>query len=132
MSRSRFRSALLVVLLAGSACHRRTEPYLSSVSRNVITMEELAPWTTHSAWEAISQLRGSFLRSRGPVSVQNREAPTQAWVFLNSTEYGPLESLRNVPVEGLAEIRYYSGTEAVMKFGSRFGAGVIQLVSRNQ
>jgi hypothetical protein len=76
-------------------------------------------------------MRPAFLRDRGRISTMgdNRDV---AVVFLNDQFYGPLDGLRSVSAGTLQEIRYFSGTDAVVRFGSQFGGGVIQLISRKQ
>jgi outer membrane cobalamin receptor len=36
-----------------------------------------------------------------------------------------------VPADGVQEIRLFTGPDAVTKFGSQYGGGVIQIVSRS-
>jgi hypothetical protein len=52
-------------------------------------------------------------------------------VFLNDQEYGPISLMRDLPAGHFSEVRYYSGIDAVTKFGRYYGTGVIQLISRN-
>ena len=35
-----------------------------------------------------------------------------------------------MPVDGIEEIRILSGTDAVTKFGSQYGGGIIQVIAR--
>ena len=46
--------------------------------------------------------------------------------------YGFFGDLLKDPRGRIAEIRYYSGTDASARFGAQYGGGVIQLISRNQ
>lgn len=52
--------------------------------------------------------------------------PTAA-VFVDGTEMGGLDELRQIPTNTIEEIRYLTGSDAGMKFGPRFPAGVIEV-----
>jgi outer membrane cobalamin receptor len=51
-------------------------------------------------------------------------------VFLNEQYYGAVDELRHMPADGVQEIHFFTGQDAVIKFGSQYGGGVIQIVSR--
>jgi hypothetical protein len=126
------RHALLYGFLFGvvTACYRQPSNGMSSV-RNIITQEQIESTGYTNVYDVVVRLHGEFLRDRGAVSIKTNQH-NRAVVFLNSQEYGIPETLRNVPAGGIAEIRYFTGTEAASKFGSQYGGGVIQLISRSQ
>jgi hypothetical protein len=78
-----------------------------------------------------ARLNAGFLRDRGRISIRTNQHE-RAVVFPNEQEYGIPETMRNIPPGRISEIRFYRGTEAVARVGSRYGGGVIQLISRNQ
>ena len=82
-------------------------------------------------YDVIARLRSSYLIDRGRTSIRTN-THARAIVFLNDQEYGIPETMRNIPPGRIAEIRFFPGTEAVSRFGSQYGGGVIQLISRNQ
>ena len=128
----RGRSPLLVtVALLMSACggSGRTRPDNSSA---VITRAELSAAGSVSTYDAVLRLRPYFFRDRGPTSLVNRSTRTRSVVFVDDREYGEIESLKNFPAERVEEVRFYSGLEATTRFGSAYGAGVIQLRMRMQ
>lgn len=96
---------------------------------NLISGEELATSNGANAYEVISRLRPSFLRSRGTTTVMTTGSDYAA-VYLDSQKYGDLSSLRSIPTSQIKEIRYYSGSEAIGRFGSMLGGGVIQVISK--
>jgi outer membrane cobalamin receptor len=122
----------LVGSLAIVACHRQ-EPRLDSGSslRNVITQDQIDSSSAANVYDLIVRLNAGFLRDRGRISIRTNQHE-RAVVFLNDQEYGIPETMRNIPPGRISEIRFYRGTEAVARFGSRYGGGVIQLISRNQ
>ena len=122
------RVALLAAAIGG--CHSVAKPAGGS-QHNVITTEEIDASNANNVYDLIARLRGEFLKDRGKISIKSNTRE-QAVVFLNDQEYGTLETLRNMPPGRLSEIRYYSGIEAVNRYGSQYGGGVVLLVSRNQ
>jgi len=104
----------------------------SGSDSSTLTRTELANAGSVNALEAVQRLRPAFLRVRGPTSILNASARTRPVVFVDASEYGEIETLSSFPASRLEEIRFYSGSEAVTKFGSPYGAGVIQLKMRVQ
>ena len=121
-------SLLLCVVAAG--CHQQSGTGGRS-SRNVITQEEIDASNAANMYDLIARLRADFLKDRGAVSIKSNQRE-RAVVFLNDQEYGILETMRNIPIGRISEVRYYTGIDAVSKFGSQYGGGVVMLVSRNQ
>ncbi len=125
MDRRRF---LIVGLLLTAGCFHRAP--LNEVSNpNVITEDEIRAAQAASIYDVIAKLRPQYLRDRGPISFIGG-ARDVATVFLNDQEYGPISLMRDLPAGDFAEVRYYSGIDAVPKFGRYYGSGVIQLISR--
>ena len=123
------RRFLIAGLLLATACFHRAAlgPELNS---NVITEDEIRAAHEASIYDVVAKLRPQFLRDRGPVDLVGG-ARDVATVFLNDQEYGPISLMRDLPASDFAEVRYYSGIDAVTKFGRYYGNGVIQLISRN-
>jgi outer membrane cobalamin receptor len=113
-----------------AACHQQTSSSGHGTQRNVITEEEIEASTASNVYDLIAQLRADFLKDRGKVSIRTNQHE-KAVVFLNDQEYGILETMRNIPVSRVSEIRYYPGTDAVNRFGAQYGGGVVMLISRN-
>lgn len=119
-----WRGLLFVGFLA--AC---SKPNTAASRDNVITQDMIEAASAITAWDVVARYRGDFIRNRGPTSITlgTQDIPV---VFLNDVYYGPIESLRDIRAAEIAEIDFYSGTDAVIKFGSRYGSGVIQCKSR--
>lgn len=118
--------AVVVAACGGSA---RNRPGSSSA---VITRAELNAAGSGSTYDAVVRLRPHFLRDRGPTSLVNESTRTRSVVFVDDREYGEIESMKNVPAQRVEEVRFYPGLEATTRFGSAYGAGVIQLRLRTQ
>jgi outer membrane cobalamin receptor len=120
----------LVVLLLVSACHHQVSGSGHGTQRYVITEEEIDASTASNVYDLIANLRADFLKDRGKISIRTNQHE-KAVVFLNDQEYGILETMRNIPVSRVSEIRYYPGADAVNRFGAQYGGGVVMLISRN-
>jgi hypothetical protein len=119
----------VLLLLSFAAC--AASPRGSSpTDRAILTIEEIRQTDARTAYDAVLRSRPEFLRSRGSRSLRAASAADYPLVYLNSTRYGPLESLRSISVEGVEEIRYLSGSDATTRFGTGHVAGVIQVVTR--
>jgi len=121
--------SLLVVL---AACHQQPPEGVAARSlRNVITKDQIDSTSATNVYDLIARLHADFLKDRGKTSIKTNQRD-RAVVFLNDQEYGIPETLRNLQPDRFMEIRYFSGTDASSKFGSQYGGGVIQLISRSQ
>ncbi len=68
----------------------------------------------------------AYGEDHGPGYSQPDPQPT-AGVFVDGTEVGGIEELRQLQSNTVEEIRYLSGTDAQTKYGPRFPAGVIEV-----
>lgn len=123
------RQLFAAAALALAGCVHRA-PLVATSDPNVLTEQEIRDARAASIYDVIARLRPGYLRDRGPISISSSDRDV-ATVFLNAQEYGPIDILRNVPASDIAEVRYFSGIDAVTKFGRWYGTGVIQLISRD-
>lgn len=82
---------------------------------NLLTAEEIAGSYTTTAFEAVEKLRPAFLHSRGTDLAHSDSG--LADVFIGLVRYGDANSLRNIPAMEVLQIHFYSGAEALTKFG---------------
>jgi hypothetical protein len=125
------RSILFVGVLATSIACASTGTSASGVRRdsNVITEQEIATSNGSNAYEVVSRVRPAFLKQRGQTTI-TQGGSVYATVYVNSQQYGDVTSLRGISADQIREIRYYSSSEAVAKFGSQNGTGVIQIITK--
>lgn len=98
-------------------------------SRNVISAQELAGERITSALHAVRRFRPQWLRGARSVG-GGVDMPV---AYLDGVRYGDLNQLDAVPVEGIAEIRFISATDATTRFGTGHAAGAILVIThRNQ
>ena len=120
-------------LLLGAGCAARTEGIQpdSPTSPDRIIPSQLTDVTASTAYGIIQQLRPQWLRSRGPTSFLVPEGELPA-VYMDNNRYGDLEVLRDIPINEILEIRYWSGPEATNRWGTGMVAGVIEVIRKEK
>jgi hypothetical protein len=106
-----------------------------SQDRDLITSEELSTVFVPDLYEALQRLRPLWLQSRGARTV-NLE--TQIAVVVNGLYVGALESLREIPLGGVTEVRRLDAATATATIAGISGPGrvidsaiVVRIGSRN-
>ena len=94
--------------------------------RNRLTQEQLATANSDNLYEAITKLRPEWLNTRGPTSITDA-TPVTPSVFMNGNLMGRVESLRDMRVLDVTEVRYWPAGQASAKFGMGHPRGVIEL-----
>jgi hypothetical protein len=125
------RSLFALALVGTMGCASSGTSGKSGARRNpnVITQSEFVASNEGNAYDAISILRPMFLKSRGRTTI-NAETTDYATVFVDGQRYGDLTSLRNIVASQIIEARYLNATDAVGKYGMRYGSGVIDIRTR--
>jgi hypothetical protein len=121
-------AAFLMLAVMCSGCSMRQQSSDPS-ARDFISGEDLRRGNNGNVYEALERLRPEWLRSRGPTSVTD-PTPTRANVYMNGSQVGNLEYLRQVSVVDVGEIRYYAPGEAGVRFGMGNPMGVIDITPR--
>jgi hypothetical protein len=93
----------------------------------VITQEELEASMATNALEAIQRLRPNFLSTRGPGTIN--AVDEGIIVYANGIRLGGTDTLRDLPVVEIKEIRYMSAADATQRFGTGHSHGAI-LITR--
>jgi hypothetical protein len=123
-------------------------------SRYVLVQADLEKSKADNVYDAIVKLRPEFLRGHGdPTSfikqgvVDKRDpnpspppsgstggavltAPTPVKAYRDNARLGSVDDLRQMPIAGIAEIRYIPGPEAGVKYGTDHAGGVILIKSK--
>jgi hypothetical protein len=126
-------SLLCCTLLLGAGCSARTEGIQpdSPTSPDRIIPSELSDVTASTAYGTVQQRRPQWLRARGPTSFLVPEGELPA-VYVDNIRYGDLEVLRDIPINEILEIRYWSGPEATNRWGTGVVAGVIEVIRKEK
>lgn len=93
----------------------------------VLTRSELVKTNSANLYDAIAKLRPEWLNSRGPTSATDA-TPTSPHVFMNGTQLGDVDYLRQVDVLDVSDVRYWDAGQASARFGMGHPRGVIELV----
>jgi hypothetical protein len=101
----------------------------------VLTAAEIAASPSLlNAYDAVHALRPHFLRTRGAVSASPGEPSVPEdvgiLVYVDRQRYGRLNTLREIPVATIDEIRFLNVGEATSQFGMGHPHGVIQVITR--
>jgi len=131
------------LVLVAAACSSSPSPSTGAepaaaerVSRNadIITAEELADPVVASqdALTAIRQLRPSFFRTRGPMTLRSggdpNAAPGQVQMSQDFGPLHPMSELSGIGVRSLVEVRYLNANEAQARFGINANGGPVIVV----
>ncbi len=125
------RINFLVGALAASIACATTGTTAAGVRHdsNLITEQEVTASNAANAYEVISRVRPTFLRSRGRTSV-NLATSDYPTVYVNGQQYGDISSLRNIVASQIREIRYYSASDAATKYGTQGSSGAIEITMK--
>jgi hypothetical protein len=125
--------ALVFLLLSASSvagCVSATpQSQTAPSSRNRLTRAELASANLDNLFDAISKLRPEWLSSRGPTSVSDA-TPTSVSVFMDGSMLGKAESLKQLGVLDVTEVRYWDAAQASARFGMGHPRGVLEILRR--
>lgn len=134
MSQRIVRSCIAIISCAflGAACasggaNRSAGPGGRS---DIIYRSEIAKSSAQNAYDAVRLLRPAFLAGRGPTTLlQPRASSTAPVVYLDNQRYGDVGALRNIPVDGIVEIRFIGASQAQMRWGMDHPAGAILVLT---
>jgi hypothetical protein len=125
-------ASLLIALLlvppgcaSGSAASGTAAP---TASRDFITREEMEKGQYPNSYELVRSLRPHWLRVRGRDTINGEQGAVQ--VVLDDVRLGTTESLRTLPVSGIAYFQWLDGISATQRWGTGYGNGVILVSSR--
>lgn len=126
------RANVLPLLFAGvfASCARQgyTEAALSP-DAEVITQDEVISSRGNSAYDVIKKIHANFLSNRGRTSFADTTV-SMPMVFVDDQLFGPISALAGIPAAEIAEIRFYSAWEAVIKYGTGLPGGAISITTR--
>lgn len=133
---NRIRIALLPalsILLFAGACASSSAAGGAAPARgdpNLIRRTELsdAQLNDMNAYQVVQQVRPRMLSSLGPTSATGMS--NQLVVYLDNTKLGNVDTMREIRMAELQEIRYLPPSEATLRYGTGHENGVILLRRR--
>ena len=87
-------------------------------ARYLLTAEDLAPYATQNAYDAVRRLRRFWIQGSGGRSPR---------LFVNGVEMGGAPSLQEYQSDMIREIRFIQPTVAMTQFGPDYAGGVIEV-----
>lgn len=114
---------LFVLTLLGASCSSYTHGSKPRplTDRSTLTEVDLES-VRGNAYDAVRRLRAFWLNGRSP-----RHDPM---VYMNGVRYSSLAGLLQLEVESIHSMEYIPPMEAVMRWGSHVGGGVINIVTK--
>ncbi len=109
-----------------SACASAGAPGSGTVShdRNVVTKDELVGTKATNVYDALRVIRPEFFSSRGVSSIR-MATPDVLTVYMDRTQLGDLESLRNIDIALVTEVRRLTPREAAIRLGTDLPGGAL-------
>jgi hypothetical protein len=129
MSRKHLFAVALFAAIACAPQPGREDPVKGHREYNVLPAEEIEKLNVGNAYDAIAKARPQYLKTRGKTTTKATTIE-RAIVFLDGSPYGVISSLRGINVAQITAIQFYPGNDAVTRFGSQYGAGVIEVRTR--
>jgi hypothetical protein len=100
-------------------------------SRDVLTEEEIRQANIVSnAYEVVTRLRPQWLRMRGTTAVPEDDGTREIQVWNNGRKLGNPETLRDITVTQIIEMRWVDPIQARQRYGPGNARGVIAINSR--
>jgi hypothetical protein len=119
---------LAVSILSGCASTQAGE---GASSREILTAEEIARTSALNAYEAIQIRRPVFLARAQRRALRDAEQPdARPIVYVNAVYFGDVESLRDIPVREIKDIRFVEANEATRTLGTANVGGVIMVTTK--
>jgi len=117
-------------VLAAAACASTGQQPGTGGDENVISTEELRAAQITDLYSYIQAHRPRWLERRYGLTF-NEAQSYPLTVFMDNSPAGGVDQLQTISTTSVAEVRYYSPTDAEARFGAGYIAGVIQVVTRS-
>ena len=100
-------------------------------SRDMLTEQEiLQANVTTNALDAVQRLRPQWLRIRGSATVPENDGTTAIQAWLNGRHLGDVQTLRDIPVGQIIDMRWVEPIQARQRYGPGNARGVIAVNGR--
>ena len=127
-ARPRLKRVLPLAVAVASACVVGNPGPSRATSQGDITRPELEEILSESAYQAVEQLRPSWLFYRRTPTISNPN-PEPA-VYVDQAKLLALDDLRSIPVQDVERIRFLSSRDATTIYGTGHMWGAIVVMTR--
>jgi len=116
------------IVRAGREPITQAEIERSGISGNVydLVFARRRPWLSARGTDALTEGPVIWTIDGQPVQYQGE---SRLIVYLDNAKLGSVDQLRELPILGVNEVRYYDGPEATYKWGAGHIHGAIQVVT---
>jgi len=121
---SRFATALLLAAMAAAPASAQLVRSARPGPSNTISAEDLARSPRSNLLDFVQSQRPMWMSTRGPAGYGDGVA-----VYLDNARLGGISELASLPTSIATELRHYRGSEAVLRFGPEYAAGVIVVMT---
>lgn len=90
---------------------------------NRISAEELAPYTSFNAMDAVRRLRPNWLTSRGTGGPR---------IVVDGSPRGSVDVLSSLSVSDIQSMQMLNASDATMRYGTNYTGGAIVVISRGR
>ena len=136
------RTVLLLAATACMACGAAASSADTSLDvapeahrdRNSITAEEMTKVSALNLYEVVQRIHPEWLKVRNTSTTGQRTGTVMTTdqdvqVYIDQQRAGTTEILKSMAIRSAVSLRYYSASEAQVKFGSGNLSGAIQVVT---
>lgn len=137
------RTAILLAAAASLACGAAASSADSSLDvapeahrdRNAISAEEMTKVSALNLYEVVQRIHPEWLKVRNTSTTGQRTGTVmsnpdqEVQVYIDQQRAGSAEILKTMAIRSASSLRYYSASEAQVKFGSGNLSGAIQVVT---
>ena len=117
----------IVGILGAAGCASTSNA--SATQRNVLTAEELSRVGDVSLYDALTQLRPTFLRSRGIIAGATTPPP-EIQVYVGGMRMGETDHLKQIVARSVQEVRFLEPQQANARFGGNNSGGALVIVMK--
>jgi hypothetical protein len=97
-------------------------------SGNLITRAELESSPITNAYDAAQRLRPQWFSRPTAATLQPGGNPIM--VFVDRTQFGTLESLRNLHTDQIEEMEFVPARDATTRYGTGYPSGIVEVTTR--
>jgi hypothetical protein len=116
-----------VLMLSGCISSRGAD---IASSREILTAAEIARTTALTAYEAIQIRRPAFLARSQQRALRDADQPdARPIIYVNGVYFGEVESLHDISVRQVKDIRFMEANEATRTMGTTNVGGVIMVTT---
>lgn len=123
--------ALLLTVAPACGCVSATSSQGDGpqTDRHRITREQLQALPSGTAFDAVERFHRECLRGRA-ATIRTDTGRSYPHLFVDGRPYGTLDTLRQLGIEAVEEIRFITASDATTRYGTGYPGGIIDVTLR--